>query len=66
MLLQLNERGRWTNPPPEDPQARALQDEEIFQTARLVKYVSRPHRRTIQSADMLVLQLRQLHGDDLW
>ncbi|KAI0752622.1 heme peroxidase [Daedaleopsis nitida] len=36
MLLRLNERGKWTNPPPEDPAARARQDEEIFQTARLV------------------------------
>ena len=38
MLLKLNERGTWTNPPPEDAAARARQDEEIFQTARLVKY----------------------------
>lgn len=37
MLLSINERKRWTNPPPKDPQARAIQDEEIFQTARLVK-----------------------------
>ncbi|KAI0640160.1 heme peroxidase [Trametes polyzona] len=36
MLLRLNERGRWTNPPPEDEAKRALQDEEIFQIARLV------------------------------
>ncbi|KAH9932122.1 heme peroxidase [Epithele typhae] len=36
MLLQLNECGRWTNPPPEDAGKRAIQDEEIFQTARLV------------------------------
>ncbi|KAI0354701.1 heme peroxidase [Trametes cingulata] len=36
MLLKLNERGRWTNPPPEDADKRALQDEEIFQIARLV------------------------------
>ncbi|TBU62473.1 heme peroxidase [Dichomitus squalens] len=36
MLLKLNERGRWTDPPPTDPDARARQDEEIFQTARLV------------------------------
>ncbi|KAL0577268.1 hypothetical protein V5O48_004725 [Marasmius crinis-equi] len=35
-LLKINERGRWTDPPPEDPAARAKQDEEIFQTARLV------------------------------
>ncbi|KAJ7443813.1 heme peroxidase [Mycena latifolia] len=36
MLLKINERGRWTEPPPEDKQQRAKQDEEIFQTARLV------------------------------
>ncbi|KAF9257871.1 heme peroxidase [Marasmius fiardii PR-910] len=35
-LLKINERGHWTDPPPEDPAARAKQDEEIFQTARLV------------------------------
>lgn len=36
MLLKINERKRWTNPPPTDPTALAQQDEEIFQTARLV------------------------------
>ena len=36
MLLSINERGRWSNPPPADPLKRAMQDEEIFQTARLV------------------------------
>lgn len=40
MLLKINERGRWTDPPPSDETKRALQDEEIFQVARLVKYVS--------------------------
>lgn len=38
MLLKINERGRWTDPPSEDHKIRAQQDEEIFQTARLVKY----------------------------
>lgn len=42
MLLNINERKQWSNPPPNDPAARALQDEEIFQTARLVKYVISP------------------------
>jgi linoleate 10R-lipoxygenase len=37
MLLKINERGRWTDPPPADDKLRAQQDEEIFQTARLVK-----------------------------
>ena len=47
MLLNINERGTWTNPPPEDAAARARQDEEIFQTARLVKCVgSRRHSPT--------------------
>ncbi|SJL08734.1 related to Psi-producing oxygenase A [Armillaria ostoyae] len=36
ILLKINERKRWSDPPPADPQQRALQDEEIFQTARHV------------------------------
>ncbi|TFK63858.1 heme peroxidase [Pluteus cervinus] len=36
-LLKINERGLWTDPPPSDPAARQLQDEQIFQTAKLVK-----------------------------
>ncbi|KAF8209473.1 heme peroxidase [Mycena galopus ATCC 62051] len=36
MLLKINERGRWVDPPPSDEKLRAKQDEEIFQTARLV------------------------------
>ncbi|CAL1708758.1 unnamed protein product [Somion occarium] len=36
MLLKINERGRWSDPPPEDPVRRALQDEEIFQLSRNV------------------------------
>ncbi|KAL0577572.1 hypothetical protein V5O48_004403 [Marasmius crinis-equi] len=35
-ILKINERGRWVDPPPEDTAARAKQDEEIFQTARLI------------------------------
>ncbi|KAI0783170.1 heme peroxidase [Abortiporus biennis] len=34
MVLKINEQGRWSDPPPEDPVKRALQDEEIFQFAR--------------------------------
>jgi hypothetical protein len=30
---------RWTDPVPTDPKLLAQQDEEIFQTARLVKWV---------------------------
>ena len=36
MLLKINERKRWSDPPPSDPKLLAQQDEEIFQTARLV------------------------------
>ncbi|THV00227.1 heme peroxidase [Dendrothele bispora CBS 962.96] len=35
-LLKLNERGKWSDPPPSDEAALMKQDEEIFQTARLV------------------------------
>ncbi|KDR69074.1 hypothetical protein GALMADRAFT_933805 [Galerina marginata CBS 339.88] len=35
-ILKINECGRWSDPPPTDPAQRALQDEEIFQTAKLV------------------------------
>ncbi|KAF7300900.1 Heme peroxidase [Mycena kentingensis (nom. inval.)] len=36
MLLKINERKCWSDPPPTDDAKRAKQDEEIFQTARLV------------------------------
>ncbi|RDB14949.1 Psi-producing oxygenase A [Hypsizygus marmoreus] len=35
-ILKINERKLWSDPPPEDPEKRALQDEQIFQTAKLV------------------------------
>ncbi|CAE6412423.1 unnamed protein product, partial [Rhizoctonia solani] len=35
-ILKINEQKRWSDPPPEDPKQRAQQDEEIFQTARLI------------------------------
>jgi hypothetical protein len=35
-ILKINERQGWSDPPPTDPTKRALQDEEIFQTAKLV------------------------------
>jgi len=35
-ILKINERKRWSDPPPTDEAKRALQDEEIFQTAKLV------------------------------
>ncbi|KAG6915284.1 hypothetical protein DXG01_012306 [Tephrocybe rancida] len=35
-LLKINERKLWSDPPPTDAAQRALQDEQIFQTARLV------------------------------
>lgn len=37
MLLNINERKEWVDPPPEDPVARTKQDEELFQIARHVK-----------------------------
>ena len=39
VILKINERKRWTDPPPSDPAKLAAQDEEIFQTARLIKSV---------------------------
>ena len=43
MLLKINERKRWVDPSilKSNPAQLSLQDEEIFQTARLVKYVLR-------------------------
>ncbi|KAF5372301.1 hypothetical protein D9615_009236 [Tricholomella constricta] len=35
-LLKINERKLWSDPPPADADKRAVQDEQIFQTARLV------------------------------
>ncbi|CAE6439631.1 unnamed protein product [Rhizoctonia solani] len=35
-ILGINEQGKWKTPPPEDLGERAAQDEEIFQTARLI------------------------------
>ncbi|KAG8923172.1 hypothetical protein FRC02_011319, partial [Tulasnella sp. 418] len=35
-LLEINERGEWTDPPPSDKTKRDQQDEDIFQTARLI------------------------------
>ncbi|KAI0034621.1 heme peroxidase [Vararia minispora EC-137] len=35
-ILNINEHGEFSDPPPEDPRARAYQEEKLFQTARLV------------------------------
>ncbi|KAG8881440.1 hypothetical protein FRB97_009566 [Tulasnella sp. 331] len=35
-LLEINERGLWTIPPPTDDARKKLQDNDIFQTARLI------------------------------
>jgi cytochrome P450 len=35
-LLEINERGKYSNPPPEDEAKRLAQDDEIFNVARLV------------------------------
>ncbi|KAG5644791.1 hypothetical protein DXG03_007612 [Asterophora parasitica] len=36
-ILKINERKTWSDPPPSDTGKRAIQDEQIFQTAKLVK-----------------------------
>ncbi|KAI0347729.1 heme peroxidase [Trametopsis cervina] len=36
MILKINEQGKWSDPPPANEDQRAKQDEEIFQTARLI------------------------------
>jgi hypothetical protein len=63
-LLKINERGRWRDPKECEPQVLAQQDEEIFQTARLVKYASSPafccQFLTISRA----WQLRSFHEHD--
>ena len=38
-LLSINEQNRWAEETPADEAIRSKQDEEIFQTARLIKYV---------------------------
>ena len=50
-LLSINERGRWADPSKLNPTQLELQDEEIFQTARLVKYVTVSVHVMILSAD---------------
>ncbi|GAB1526582.1 hypothetical protein RhiTH_009750 [Rhizoctonia solani] len=39
-ILAENERGKWKNPPSENISARMAQEEEIFQTARLINCAS--------------------------
>ncbi|KAJ7833862.1 heme peroxidase [Mycena olivaceomarginata] len=51
MLLKINERGRWSDPPTASPKLRVQQDEEIFQTARLVNC---GHFRSIVVSDYAV------------
>ena len=65
MLLKLNERGNWSDPPPADADKRARQDEEIFQTARLIKYCSLAVSSARLTLTSMPLQLRTLYGDDL-
>jgi hypothetical protein len=38
-LLSINEQKRWAEETPADETIKLKQDEEIFQTARLIKYV---------------------------
>jgi len=37
-ILKINERKKWSDPPPTNETKRVLQDEELFQIAKLVKY----------------------------
>jgi hypothetical protein len=62
-LLKLNERGRWEDPPPSDPVRRGKQDEEIFQTARLVKCVH--YVLSVGTQTLIPIQLRPLHEPHL-
>ena len=50
-LLNINERGRWADPSKLNPTQLELQDEEIFQTARIVKYFPVSVHVMIVSAD---------------
>lgn len=54
-LLKINERKTWSDPPPTDATKRALQDEEIFQTAKLVKWSSFRREAFNDLADVLHL-----------
>ncbi|KAF8627576.1 hypothetical protein AX15_004356 [Amanita polypyramis BW_CC] len=36
MILKLNEKKRWTDPPPTDPAKLKAQEDELFETARLI------------------------------
>lgn len=35
-LVEINEKGTFTNPPPTEQKAKDQQDEDLFQTARLI------------------------------
>ncbi|KAF8630934.1 hypothetical protein AX17_005291 [Amanita inopinata Kibby_2008] len=61
-LLSINERKRWTDPPPMDDVSRAKQDEEIFQIARLVNC---GHFLTVMTCDFLPAFIG-LFEDDSW
>ena len=50
MLLSINERGAYQDPPPSDILMREKQDEEIFQTARLINC---GHFKSIVVSDFL-------------
>ena len=58
-LLKINERGSWSDPPPADPAARTKQDEQIFQTARLVKLVTTHF--LLRFSQTVIPQWRALH-----
>ena len=65
MLLSINERKHWKDPSSLSPAQLELQDEEIFQTARLVKYVLSYPQPTQALMSFSPMQLRPFHVDDL-
>lgn len=52
--MKINERKVWTDPPPADEARRAIQDEQIFQTAKLIKFVPSPRGLAINSDKILL------------
>lgn len=64
MLLKLNEKKRWTNPPPTVVEKLKSQDDEIFETARLVKCVAVVFLCKTSNSWFHFTKLWALHIDD--
>ncbi|KAG6809571.1 hypothetical protein H0H93_015694, partial [Arthromyces matolae] len=62
-ILKINENKRWRDPPPSNPEALARQDEEIFQTAKLIKFVF--YNPAIQAPNSSLLAVG-ISGAPLW